>query len=185
MITTYTPAPKQDLVDKKADKLQLPIANPNWETGHDAFPPEATQLTPDRRTEARLCVVQALAQHLLAKQPLAQVELEFVGRLGKRKADKSVWTRVWGSATDASTNAPQRFMDLLAAERLPNWDWPRMDPVLRATMWAASAELASTPDLPTPILISEYLNIARGFLPDEDVKYLQKSLAGVASKIRP
>lgn len=184
MITTYTPAPKPKKTEK-TEKLQLPVANPNWEAGDDAFPPEAAQLTPDRRTEARLCVVQALAQHLLAKQPLAQVELEFASRLGKRKADKTVWARVWGSATDASSHAPQRFMDLLAAERLPNWDWPRMDPVLRAVLWAASAELASTPDLPTPILISEYLNISRGFLADAEVKYLQKSLAGVASKIRP
>lgn len=184
MITTYTPAPKPKKTEK-TEKLQLPVANPNWEAGDDAFPPEAVQLTPDRRTEARLCVVQALAQHLLAKQPLAQVGLEFTSRLGKRKADKSVWTRIWSSATDSSTNAPQRFMDLLAAEQLPNWDWPRMDPVLRATMWAASAELASTPDLPTPILISEYLNIARGFLADDEVKYLQKSLAGIATKLRP
>jgi N utilization substance protein B len=58
----------------------------------------------------------------------------------------------------------QDTVDAMVAEALPS-DWPlaRIDPVLRALLRAAGAELAATGGAPAKVVINEYLDIARGF----------------------
>jgi len=58
----------------------------------------------------------------------------------------------------------QDTIDRMLTEALPT-DWPlaRIDPVLRALLRAAGAELAMTDGPPAKVVINEYLDVARGF----------------------
>ena len=58
----------------------------------------------------------------------------------------------------------QDVIDPMLVEALPD-DCPliRIDPVLRALLRAAAAELAMTDGPPSKVVINEYLDIARGF----------------------
>jgi N utilization substance protein B len=58
----------------------------------------------------------------------------------------------------------QDTVDKLMAESLPE-EWPlvRLDPVLRALLRAAGAELGMSDGPPAKVVINEYLDVARGF----------------------
>ena len=58
----------------------------------------------------------------------------------------------------------QAAIDVLLIEALPA-DWPlgRIDPVLRALMRAAAAELSMANGPPAKVVLNEYLDVARGF----------------------
>ena len=58
----------------------------------------------------------------------------------------------------------QAVIDEMLVEALPD-DWPlvRIDPVLRALMRAAAAELSMASGPPAKVVINEYLDVARGF----------------------
>jgi N utilization substance protein B len=58
----------------------------------------------------------------------------------------------------------QDTIDRMLSESLPpEWKLERLDPVLRAVLRAAGAELAMTDGPPARVVINEYLDIARGF----------------------
>ncbi len=152
-----------------------------WDEGEDAFPPEKRPLVQDSRTEARICAVQVCAQALLLNRDARDLAAEFTAsQLPQRKADKKLFALVMEEAGTAR----ERLWTLLQPELREGWEWPRMDPVLRATMWAAAAELSVQPTLPVAVLVNEYLNIAKGFLPPEEVRFLHPVLDSVAKKIR-
>jgi transcription antitermination protein NusB len=58
----------------------------------------------------------------------------------------------------------QDTIDRMLTEALPSdWRLERLDPVLRALLRAAGAELAMTGDPPARVVINEYVDVARGF----------------------
>jgi N utilization substance protein B len=58
----------------------------------------------------------------------------------------------------------QDTIDRMLSEALPvEWKLERLDPVLRALLRAAGAELAMTDGPPVRVVINEYLDVARGF----------------------
>lgn len=79
----------------------------------------------------------------------------------------------------------QDTIDLMVANALPQ-DWPlgRIDPVLRALLRAACAELAAA-DAPARVVINEYLDVARGFLGDTDAGLANGVLDRIARLLRP
>lgn len=152
----------------------------NWELGEDAFPPENKGLTGDSRTEARLCAVQGLYQALVMPRDARDVAEEFEGKLGKRKADKKLFRAIMNEAGEGT----ERFKTMLEAELQEGWEWSRVDPVLRALAWAGAAELTVNTDAPVAVIVSEYLNISKAFVGNDEVSYLNKTLDGVAKKVR-
>ena len=75
--------------------------------------------------------------------------------------------------------AQQDTIDRMLAEALPA-DWPlaRIDPVLRAVMRAATAELAMAGGPPAKVVINEYLDVARGFFTGADPAWRTRCWTG-------
>jgi N utilization substance protein B len=120
------------------------------------------------RTASRVAAVQALFQSEQAGDSPETVIDQFVRhRLGGEEyedgqvpdAEVTLFTRV---VREASRR--QDTVDKLMVEALPE-EWPlaRLDPVLRALLRAAGAELAMTDGPPAKVVINEYLDVARGF----------------------
>lgn len=152
----------------------------DWDGGEDAFPPENTGLTGDSRTEARLCAVQGLYQALVMPKDARDVAEEFEAKLGRRKADKKLFRAIMNEAGEGT----ERFKVMLEAELLDTWEWHRVDPVLRALAWAGAAELTANAEVPVAVLITEYLNISKAFVTNDEVSYLHRTLDSVAKKVR-
>jgi N utilization substance protein B len=124
------------------------------------------------RTASRVAAVQALFQAEQAGDSAETVIDQFVRhRLGDLEgqdgfedgripdAEVPLFTRVVREAVRR-----QDAIDPMLAEALPD-DWPlaRVDPVLRALLRAAAAELSMTDGPPSKVVINEYLDVARGF----------------------
>ncbi len=127
---------------------------------------------PRTRTASRVAAVQALFQSEQAQENPETVIDQFVRhRLGDtalehgyedgRVPDAEV--PLFASIVRAAVRQ-QDTIDAMLTDALPA-DWPlaRIDPVLRALLRAAGAELASTTGVPVKVVINEYMDIARGF----------------------
>jgi N utilization substance protein B len=80
----------------------------------------------------------------------------------------------------------QDTIDGMLAEALPA-DWPlaRLDPVLRALLRAAGAELGMTDGPPSRVVINEYMDVARGFFTGPEPGMANAVLDRLARLLRP
>lgn len=64
------------------------------------------------------------------------------------------------------------------------WTLERLDSVLRIILTVAIAEMLENPlKVPAPVIISEYVEITRGFFGEEQVSYVNKALDQIARSL--
>jgi transcription termination factor NusB len=153
----------------------------DWESGEDSFPDHTKALVEDGRTEARIVAVQWAASSLLVNEPMALEQATFAGQAKRRKADKKVWALL---AEDLPHNEA-RYTAMVQAHFKENWPWERTNVVLRAVLLVAASELTANPKLGTGAVLNEYMNIAKGFLPAEEVAFTRATLEKLVTVIRP
>lgn len=80
----------------------------------------------------------------------------------------------------------QDTIDRMLTEALPA-DWPlaRLDPVLRALLRGAGAELVMSDGPPARVVINEYLDVARGFFTGPEAGLANAVLDRLARLLRP
>jgi N utilization substance protein B len=66
-----------------------------------------------------------------------------------------------------------------------DWTLERLDPVLRAVLRAAAAELLAAKEPPARVVINEYLDVARGFLDEDTSRFANGVLDAMAHALRP
>jgi N utilization substance protein B len=152
----------------------------DWESGEDAFPHHDKPLVADSRTEARIALVQLAAQGLLLNTPCAVCRESFTQHIARRKLDKKLFALLADDLCAAQT----RYTQLVQAQFKENWPWARTNVALRGVLLAASAELTIQPTLPTGVIVEEYMNIAKGFLPPEEVAFVRATLEKLVALIR-
>ena len=146
------------------------------------------------RTGARVAAVQALFQSEAGGESAEAVIDQFVrhriGTLGSEdgfedgrvpQADVPLFSRiVRGAAKDSET------IDAAIAGHLSgSWTLERLDPVLRALLRAAAAELwAGAADTPAKVVINEYMDIAHGFFDAEEPRFANGVLDALARQMR-
>ena len=80
----------------------------------------------------------------------------------------------------------QDAIDRMIAETLNvEWTLARIDPVLRALMRAAAAELGMSDGPPARVVISEYLDVAHGFFMGDEPRMANGVLDSLARLLRP
>jgi N utilization substance protein B len=86
---------------------------------------------------------------------------------------------IYGVLTNAQ--GIQDFLDHSAQE---GWEISRMDSVLKSILKAGAAELLYPErKSPAPVVISEYVDIAKGFFDDKEASYVNKALDGLAKSL--
>jgi len=79
----------------------------------------------------------------------------------------------------------QDLVDGLISDALPaEWPFMRLDPVLRALLRAAGAELGMADGPPARVVINEYLDIAHGFFTGEEPRMANGLLDRLARSLR-
>ncbi len=81
--------------------------------------------------------------------------------------------------------AHQREVDAAIARRLAqNWRLERIDSTVRAILRAGSYELAHRQDVPTEVVIDEYVELAKSFFEGPEPGFVNGALDGVAKDVR-
>jgi N utilization substance protein B len=155
---------------------------------------KARSATPGRpRTGARLAAVQALFQAEQSGESVETVLDQFVRhRLGAapgqegfedgrvEEADVPLFARVLRGAATEPGDLDQVITNHLAS----GWAMGRLDPVLRAILRAAGAELRDHGGPPARVVIKEYMDIAHGFFGGEEPRFCNGVLDAMARRLR-
>lgn len=142
----------------------------------------------NKRGAARLAAVQALYQMDVAGAGVLEIAAEYESfRLGKevdgaqyREADAQ-----WFRTIISGVVAEQRTIDPVIRQALTD-DWPlsRLDSTLRAILRAGVWELMKRNDVPVPVIVSEYIDIAKAFYTEDEPKLVNAVLDRVAKRVR-
>jgi N utilization substance protein B len=80
----------------------------------------------------------------------------------------------------------QREIDPLLDQQLAvGWRLVRIDSIVRAILRAATFELIELSDIPSRVIISEYIDVAHAFFEGDEPKVVNGVLDQLARKLRP
>jgi N utilization substance protein B len=140
------------------------------------------------RSVARLAAVQALYQMEVSSAGAEAVIREF----GEHRFDRDVEDMTLAGADEAffadlvrGVVAHQREVDAAVAKRLAqNWRLERIDATVRAILRAGAYELTHRTDVPTEVVIDEYVELAKSFFEGPEPGFVNGALDGVARDVR-
>jgi N utilization substance protein B len=141
------------------------------------------------RSVARLAAVQALYQMEVSSAGAEAVIREF----GEHRFDRDIEDMALAGADEAffadlvrGVVANQREVDAAIARRLAqNWRLERIDATVRAILRAGAYELTHRSDVPTEVVIDEYVELAKSFFDGPEPGFVNGALDGVAQDVRP
>ena len=145
------------------------------------------------RTASRVAAVQALFQSEQTGETVETIVDQFVRhRLGELPgsggfeegrvpdADVKLFARIVRQAVQQ-----QDALDRMVSGALPaEWPFARLDPVLRALLRAAGAELAMADGPPARVVLNEYLDVAHGFFTGDEPRMVNGLLDRMARELR-
>ncbi len=140
------------------------------------------------RSVARLAAVQALYQMEVSSVGAEAVIREF----GEHRFERDIDDLTLSGADEAffadlvrGVVANQREVDAAVARRLAqNWRLERIDATVRAILRAGAYELTHRADVPTEVVIDEYVELAKSFFEGPEPGFVNGALDGVAQDVR-
>lgn len=141
------------------------------------------------RSAARLGAVQALYQAELSQTAPSLLISEFLDhRLGKelegeryKAADKAFF----GDLVEGVSSRGSEIDEALTAALPSNWPLERLENLVRAILRCGAYELIARPDVPTPVVINEYVDVAHAFFAEGEPAFVNGVLDTVARRARP
>jgi N utilization substance protein B len=138
---------------------------------------------------ARLAAVQALYQMEVSSAGAEHVIREF----SEHRFDRDVDGVTLASADEAffadlvrGVVAEQKGVDAAIARHLAQgWRLERLDATVRAILRAGAFELSERPDVPTEVVIDEYVEVAKSFFEGVEPGFVNGALDAVAKDVRP
>ena len=146
------------------------------------------------RTGARVAAVQALFQSEHTGESAEAVAQQFIRhRIGTGEGQDAfeegrvplAHVPLFEAILKAAATRAEAGDAEIRAHLQKDWTLERLDPVLRALLRAAVAELLGGPEPPARVVINEYLDVARGFLDDETARFANGVLDALAHALRP
>lgn len=151
-------------------------------------PIEHTVKPANQRGAARLAAVQALYQMDIGGSGVLEIVAEYEAhRLGQEmdgdtylKAD-AAWFRsiVSGVVRDQTKIDP-----MIRASLQDDWALSRLDSTVRAILRAGTFEIIERKDVPVPVIVTEYVEIARAFFEEDEPKLVNAVLDRIAKQVR-
>jgi len=141
------------------------------------------------RSAARLAAVQALYQLGASKDPkLALTVEEFLSyRLGAEiegeqfvEADPDLFSDLVEGGWGRHTEWDEMISTCLSAD----WALERIEPIVHAIFRAGSYELAARPDVPTAVIINEYVDVAHAFYDRTESSFVNGVLDKISRLVR-
>lgn len=155
--------------------------DPTPTEANDPFPDLDESLTGIPKTEARLCVMQGIYQHLLMETPMPQIMDEYLlHQIKKREADKKLYKTIW---EDVQENLPT-YTQMVEGHIAEKWPAERLPLMEKAILLTGVAELHALPETPQGVVINEAINITKGFFDDKKAGFVNAVLDAITKKVR-
>jgi transcription antitermination protein NusB len=150
--------------------------------------PRQKSETVNKRGAARLAAVQALYQMDVAGTGVLETAAEYENfRLGQEidgeqylEADAQWFRAILSGVVQYQTELDPLIHNAL----LDGWPLSRIDSTLRAILRAGAYEMIHRKDVPVPVAITEYVEIAAAFFGDEEPKIVNAVLDRIARAFR-
>ena len=140
------------------------------------------------RAAARLAAVQALYQHEMEATPLPTLIHEFhQHRLGATIEDAEYADADVDFFDDVVKGAVARGEEIdatIAGKLASGWTLARLDKPMKAILRAGTYELMARADVPTPAVISEYVDVAKAFYERRESGFVNGLLDAIAKEVR-
>ena len=141
------------------------------------------------RSAARLAAVQALYQIQVSGGAPRDIVREFVShRLGSEiEGDRYIDADV-DFFSDVVIEATRRLEEvdrLISAALTPDWSYDRLERLMRAVLRAGAYELVARPDVPTKVIINEYVDVAHAFFGEKEPGFVNGVLDRLGRTVRP
>src|SRR6187551_2021395 len=141
------------------------------------------------RSAARLAAVQALYQMDMTGIDLKKVIAEFEAyRLGGEIEDCQYCdaeTAFFRDLVEGVVREQLKIDPLIDKQLAEGWRLTRVDSILRAILRAGAYEILMRPDVPSRVVITEYLDLAHAFFEGEEPKVVNGILDKLAREERP
>jgi N utilization substance protein B len=136
------------------------------------------------RSVARLAAIQALYQMEAGGAGVETVVAEFTDHRFERDIDGETLAtadEAFFAEVVRGVVGEQGLIDRAIVRRLAvNWKLDRIDATLRAILRAGSFELMRRPDVPTEVVIDEYLEITKSFFDGPEPGFVNGALDAIA-----
>ena len=140
--------------------------------------------TANQRGAARLAAVQALYQMDVGRQTLEDTLSQFsaihVGREVEGEEYLPADADFFRQIVTGVIKAQLQIDPAVASALVDSWPMGRIDATLRAILRAATFELLKRRDIPSRVVITEYVDVAKAFYEDDAPKMVNAVLDGVA-----
>ena len=141
--------------------------------------PSPAQQARAGRSRARRVLMQALYQSLLNEAPLVDIHDQFVERGLLDGADAGFFEEL---LKEVDRSRPG-FDEIIG--RYADRPVVQLDPVERAVLYGALAELTARSDIPYRVVISEAVSLAKTFGGTDGHRYVNAILDKAAAELRP
>lgn len=152
--------------------------------------PENRNIAGQDRSAARLGAVQALYQlDMDADTNVDQTVSEFLRlRLGQEVDGETYATadgEFFEDVVRGVSGRKQEFDELLKAVLTKTWTVDRVERILKCIIRSAIYELIARPDVPTKVILNEYLDVTHSFYGGAEPGFVNGVLDRLAKDIRP
>ena len=139
------------------------------------------------RSAARLAVVQALYEMELTQKDLGEIILEFetyrfgeeVDGIALEKADSDYFRAVLTGVMERQCEIDRAVNAVLAK----GWPLTNVDSTIRAIFRAGGAEMLTLGNIPIPVVISEYVDVAKAFFEGDEPRFTNGVLDALARRL--
>jgi len=145
--------------------------------------------SPQARTAARLAAVQALYQMDMTGIDLTDVIAEFeTHRLGQEVEGSQYCdaeAQFFRDIVEGVVREQRRIDPLVDRHLAEGWRLNRVDSILRAILRAGAYEMLMRKDVPSRVVITEYVDLAHAFFEGEEPKVVNGILDKLGHEERP
>ncbi|MCF3639508.1 transcription antitermination factor NusB [Rhizobium sp. TRM95111] len=142
----------------------------------------------NQRGAARLAAVQALYQMDIGGTGVLEIVAEYEEHRLGRELDGDTYLKAdaaWFRSIVSGVVREQRALDPLIGSALQDdWALSRLDSTVRAILRAGTFELVERKDVPIPVIVTEYVEIAKAFFEDDEPKLVNAVLDRIARQVR-
>ena len=141
------------------------------------------------RSAARLAAVQALYQLEMSEDPKPAVVISEYEehRLGQEiEGDQYVGadTGLFGDVVQGTSQRCSELDEKISGYLTDDWTLERIEAISRAILRAGAYELVARPDVPTAVIINEYIDVAHAFFDRPEASFINGVLDKLAKAVR-
>ena len=131
------------------------------------------------RSRSREFALQALYQHLVGKNTVADIDVFTRDLAGFSKSDVLHFEALLRGCVEKAAELDALVLPLL------DRSMGEISPIEHATLWIGAYELVYCPDVPWRVVLNECIELAKGFGGTDGHKYVNGVLNGLAPQLRP